>query len=561
METDSSFDHITRGTKDGVENCRYADNRNKRNDQAVIVRRRVRERLRQSHGKATKNHNGETRSTHQPHRHHRDNNTKATRNKNQITRLQHHRHQHHLVMLELKIDALRRRSSTIGRRYVHDQQHQASSDNAAASKTMPSSSKDVSEIPHQVSTLRTLTFSTETVSVSREEDTCTSLHSKASDGESFHSQHSSLPGRDKNANETKCSDSMESVSHHLNLPSKELDVDKSKDVLPDQNGYHIDDDDDALAIANARRSIEEAKMFLAARNLMKRPKEEVKKNTENSTTELNCLTTHVDQLKNHQSQESDTQKTGFPLPHSEEDDSSSQDFVQFELSFPPGETPVSASQSEDPKAESMNDNQDDNVANDSCKASESSPSGTETRNIEADVTLEQEYKRNHYSIKKLFSCSSSGSRNDRAHHHDKLDLRINGSSTHSSSRGNTAEVSDRLTNSTSQDGGTDYVRGHQKIKSIDIQKESGKSAAVKWYIRHDKDGQDTRGSKPVVRRSSNGSFFFGMKNASSTAPTTGQGPTEHEGVMDMIFFDAVHQQNTHSDLEVVPEDQSLREGQ
>mmetsp|Transcript_28399 Transcript_28399/g.69122 ORF Transcript_28399/g.69122 Transcript_28399/m.69122 type:complete len:553 (-) Transcript_28399:201-1859(-) len=552
MEMDSSVDYITRGTTDGVENRRYDDNRSKQNDQAMIVRRRVRERFRQSRGKATTNYNGEARSTHQPH--HRDNNTKATRNKNQITRLQHHRHQHHLVMLELKIDALRRRSSTIGRRYVHDP-HQASSDNAAASRTISPSAKVVSESTDQVSSLRTLPSTRESVPVSREEDTCPSLHSKASD------EHASLSGRGNDVNGSKYPDSMDSLSRHVTLPSKELDLEKSRDVHPDQNGYHIDDDDDALAIANARRSIEEAKMFLAARNLMKRPKEEVKKNTENSTTELNCLTTHVDQLKNHQSQESDTQKTGFPLPHSEEDDSSSQDFVQFELSFPPGETPVSASQSEDPKAESMNDNQDDNVANDSCKASESSPSGTETRNIEADVTLEQEYKRNHYSIKKLFSCSSGGgsSRNNRVHHHgnlDKLDLSRNGSSTHSSSRGNTAEVSDRLTNSTSQDGGTDYVRGHQKIKSIDIQKKSGKSTAAKWYIRHDE-----QSSKPVTRRSSNGSFFFGRKNVSRAVSATGQDPTEHEGVMDMIFFDVVQQQQNRSDLEVVPEDQSLCEGQ
>jgi len=547
MEMDSSVDYITRGTTDGVENRRYDDNRSKQNDQAMIVRRRVRERFRQSRGKATTNYNGEARSTHQPH--HRDNNTKTTRTKTQITRLQYHRHQHHLVMLELKIDALRRRSSTIGRRYVHDP-HQASSDNAAASRTISPSAKVVSESTDQVSSLRTLPSTRESVPVSREEDTCPSLHSKASD------EHASLSGRGNDVNGSKYPDSMDSLSRHVTLPSKELDLEKSRDVHPDQNGYHIDDDDDALAIANARRSIEEAKMFLAARKLVKRSKEEVKQKMESSTTELDCFTTPVDQFKNHQSQESEAQKISFPLPLSKEIERSNQDFVQFELSFPLDEPRVSVSQSEEAKAESMNDYQDDDVASNSCKASESSQSMTEKRNMKADVTLEQEYKRNHYSIKKLFSCSSSGSRNDRAHHHDKLDLRINGSSTHSSSRGNTAEVSDQLTNSTSQDGGSDCVRGYRKIKSIDIQKKSGKSTAAKWYIRHDE-----QSSKPVTRRSSNGSFFFGRKNVSRAVSATGQDPTEHEGVMDMIFFDAVHQQNTHSDLEVVPEDQSLREGQ
>eukprot|EP00529_Nitzschia_sp_RCC80_P002217 CAMPEP_0113469122 /NCGR_PEP_ID=MMETSP0014_2-20120614/15731_1 /TAXON_ID=2857 /ORGANISM="Nitzschia sp." /LENGTH=554 /DNA_ID=CAMNT_0000361579 /DNA_START=402 /DNA_END=2064 /DNA_ORIENTATION=+ /assembly_acc=CAM_ASM_000159 len=540
MEMDSSVDYITRGTTDGVENRRYDDNRSKQNDQAMIVRRRVRERFRQSRGKATTNYNGEARSTHQPH--HRDNNTKTTRTKTQITRLQYHRHQHHLVMLELKIDALRRRSSTIGRRYVHDP-HQASSDNAAASRTISPSAKVVSESTDQVSSLRTLPSTRESVPVSREEDTCPSLHSKASD------EHASLSGRGNDVNGSKYPDSMDSLSRHVTLPSKELDLEKSRDVHPDQNGYHIDDDDDALAIANARRSIEEAKMFLAARKLVKRSKEEVKQKMESSTTELDCFTTPVDQFKNHQSQESEAQKISFPLPLSKEIERSNQDFVQFELSFPLDEPRVSVSQSEEAKAESMNDYQDDDVASNSCKASESSQSMTEKRNMKADVTLEQEYKRNQYSIKKLFSCSSSGSRNDRAHHHDKLDLRINGSSTHSSSRGNTAEVSDQLTNSTSQDGGSDCVRGYRKIKSIDIQKKSGKSTAAKWYIRHDE-----QSSKPVTRRSSNGSFFFGRKNVSRAVSATGQDPTEHEGVMDMIFFDVVQQQQNRSDLEVVPED-------
>ena len=551
MEKDRNQHCINHGPKDGVENRPYDGNRNsRRNDDAVIVRRRVRERFRQNHGKVTTNHNGEARSSYQSNPSHKHINTKVNSLKNERSRLCYYRHRHRLAMLELKIDALRRRSSTIGRRRIHDH-HQATS-HIAASRIMSSSSssKDVSDSPLHVSSLRTLPSNREIGPVSDERGTSTtSPHSKNSD------ENASLPGNGDDVDEHKNSDSMRPVSRHMALPSHE----KISDVLPKQNGDYINVD--ALAIANARRSIEEARLFLAARKLMKHSTKDEALNTENPAIELDCVPKPVDQSENHQSQDSDyrdMRATSFPFVHSEEDHSNNEDFVQFEHSFPLDEPHVATSQSGELKTESTNGNKDNTVVDDSCKGHESSPSITETRNALADVTLNDEYKGNHYyGINKLFSCSSS--RNRSSHQHktlDKQDLTRNGSSTHSSSRGNTAEGSDQLTNSTSQDASSDYGRAYRKIKSNDTQRKSITSAATKWYIRQNEDGQEVPEPKPAVRRSS----FFGRKSISRATATTAQNPTESGGViMDMVFFDVVHPHN--SDLDVVPEDQSLFEGQ
>ena len=559
MEIDSNVHCITQGPKDGEENRPYDGNRNNRrnNDEAVIVRRRVRERFRQKHGKATTNRNGEVRTSYHPNPHQKDNSAKISSFKSKLTRLQYYRHQHRLVMLELKIDALRRRSSTIDRRRIRH--HQATSRYEASRVTLSppppppppsSSSKEASESTLQESSSRPLSSNREIVPVSHKRGSrTTTLHSKNS------VEHASLFGNGEDVEEDKHSDSTTSVFHRVALPSHELDLEKSSDVLSNHNGDYINVD--ALAIANARRSIEEARMFLAARKLMKYSKKDETLNTD-------CVPNPVDQSETHQSQDSDTREmraTSFPFAHSEEDHGSNQEFVQFELSFPLDEHPVAASQSGEQKTETMKGNKDSTVDDDSCKGTDSSPSKTETRNALADVTLDDEYKRNHYhGINKLFSCSSSSSsRKERAPRRktlDKLDPRRNESSTHSSSRGNTVEGSDQLTNSTSQDAGSDYGRGYRKIKSIDIQRKRGTSTATKWYIRQDVDEQKAPGLKPAVRRSS----FFGRKNLSRSIAATAQDPAESEGVvMDMVFFDVVHPHN--SDLEVVPEDQSLLDGQ